>query len=98
MEARVLRANAAEVHADPERAVQPGDCVVVLPADRLMEACRSRGRRLGARLEKLDVAVRDRGAVEFYRELGFEVERRSSDYYGRGRDAWVMKREHPRPA
>lgn len=53
-------------------------------------------RRLKFRgIERLTLMVRqsNRAALEFYVRHGFEVVRRSSQYYEDGEDGWLMRRE-----
>lgn len=38
----------------------------------------------------LEVDVRNRGAIAFYRKMGYKEERQLKDYYGRGRDGLRM--------
>ena len=47
----------------------------------------------GARRIRLEVDVRNAGAIRFYEELGFEKTRVLRGYYGRGLDGFEMVRE-----
>ena len=47
----------------------------------------------GARRIRLEVDLRNPGAIAFYESMGFRQTRRLSDYYGRGLDGLAMVRE-----
>jgi len=48
--------------------------------------------RAGARGVRLEVDVRNRAAISFYRRFGFRRVGRLADYYAPGLDAWEMER------
>lgn len=48
-------------------------------------------KELGAREVLLQVEVTNSSAISFYKKFGFNVEDLLPNYYGRGRDAYVMK-------
>jgi [ribosomal protein S18]-alanine N-acetyltransferase len=48
--------------------------------------------RAGARGVRLEVDVRNRAAISFYRRFGFRRVGRLADYYGPGLDAYEMER------
>jgi ribosomal-protein-alanine N-acetyltransferase len=50
----------------------------------------------GARRIRLEVDLRNPGAIAFYGSMGFRETRRLSDYYGRGLDGLAMVRERTR--
>jgi ribosomal-protein-alanine N-acetyltransferase len=56
----------------------------------LLEKLAARGARRGAILE---VDVRNSGAIEFYRKLGFQPRATLRSYYGPGLDAFEMARD-----
>lgn len=58
----------------------------------LLERLAARGARRGAVLE---VDVRNDGAIEFYRKLGFQPTGTLRSYYGPGLDAFEMARDGP---
>jgi ribosomal-protein-alanine N-acetyltransferase len=47
--------------------------------------------RAGARRLRLEVDVRNDGAIAFYKSLGFRIVRRVANYYGERRDAFTME-------
>jgi len=51
--------------------------------------------RAGASQVRLEVDVRNAGALAFYRSFGFRKLGGISDYYGEGRDAFEMERISP---
>ncbi len=50
-------------------------------------------RMYGIKNIKLEVRAKNRGAIRFYKTLGFEEERKIPRYYENGDDAVVMKKE-----
>ena len=64
----------------------------------LLDELSARLRAAGARRIRLEVDIRNAGAVAFYERLGFRVEGRIPDYYGPERHAYVMGRELDGPA
>lgn len=52
----------------------------------------------GARRIRLEVDLRNPGAIAFYQSLGFRETRRLGDYYGRGLDGLAMVRDRARRA
>ena len=61
----------------------------------LLETLAARGARRGAVLE---VDVRNSGAIQFYRKLGFQPTATLRSYYGPGLDAFEMARDRAGPA
>ncbi len=51
--------------------------------------------KAGARQVRLEVDVRNEGAIRFYQEMGFRPTRTLPGYYGRGLDGLEMVRESP---
>lgn len=60
----------------------------------LAEAAR-RARKRGATAMFLEVSTANRAARALYRQLGFATVGRRRSYYGRGRDALILKRDLP---
>jgi len=60
---------------------------------RLFAELFSRLEAAGAREIRLEVDVRNAGAIRFYEGLGFEKTRVLRGYYGKGRDGFEMVRE-----
>ncbi len=60
---------------------------------RLFEELTRRLEAAGARHIRLEVDVRNAGAIRFYEGLGFERTRTLRSYYGRGLDGYEMVRE-----
>jgi ribosomal-protein-alanine N-acetyltransferase len=60
---------------------------------RLLEELLERLAARGARRAILEVDVRNPGAIEFYRKLGFRERGRLASYYGPGLDALEMARD-----
>ncbi len=58
----------------------------------LFEELLARLERAGASAVRLEVDVRNAGAVAFYRSFGFRKLGRIADYYGEGKDAFEMER------
>lgn len=59
---------------------------------RLFTEVSRRLREAGAHEIRLEVDVRNRGAIRFYESLGFETTRTLKSYYGRGLDGYEMER------
>ena len=59
---------------------------------RLFTEVSRRLREAGADDIRLEVDVRNRGAIRFYESLGFETTRTLKSYYGRGLDGYEMTR------
>jgi ribosomal-protein-alanine N-acetyltransferase len=59
---------------------------------RLFTEVSRRLREAGAEEIRLEVDVRNRGAIRFYESLGFETTRTLKSYYGRGLDGYEMVR------
>ncbi len=60
---------------------------------RLFDETSRRLRGEGAEEIRLEVDVRNAGAIRFYESLGFERTRTLKSYYGRGLDGYEMVRE-----
>lgn len=60
---------------------------------RLIESVLERSAAAGAKRAVLEVAVRNSGAIAFYRVLGFRESGRLASYYGPGLDAFEMGKE-----
>lgn len=58
----------------------------------LFQELLARLERAGAVTVRLEVDVRNAGAIAFYRTFGFQRIGRIPDYYGDGRDAYEMER------
>ena len=61
--------------------------------EKLLDALLARLAASGARRVLLEVDVRNSGAIAFYRKLGFAQSGRLPSYYGRGLDAFEMRRK-----
>lgn len=61
----------------------------------LMEWIESRLCERGAQSVRLEVAVDDPEAIEFYRHLGYRATRRIQNYYMNSLDAFVMEKNLP---
>ena len=64
----------------------------------LLRELLARLERAGAETVRLEVDVRNAGAIAFYRSFGFRRIGRIPDYYGEGRDGYEMERGKPREA
>jgi len=78
--------------------------VAVLPSERrrgigmsLMREAESLSERRGCSIVTLHVSVENIGAMNLYSRLGYERKRRVTDYYGSGKDAYLMVKELKKP-
>lgn len=87
-------------------AFEPESCrvlsVAVLPGWRrrglgraLMRAAENLARDRGSRTICLEVGVRNAGAIEFYKRLGYKIDDLLPAYYTDGEDAYAMRRPLP---
>lgn len=60
---------------------------------RLVKAAIEIFEKFGVNTVKLEVRAKNKGAIKFYKSLGFKEENRIPQYYENGDDAVVMKKE-----
>jgi len=77
--------------------------IAVLPGSRrkgtgvqLLEECERKFFRFGLEMSTLEVDVANEAAIGLYQSKGYEIKGIISDFYGLGRDAYVMQKPlHP---